>query len=95
MLKKNKNGFLSVAVRQKSSAGSEKNILTSVFKDLPPTTNTVNDFVWQNLERWPDKTATVRYISFAIFRLVVSVEKMSFFIWMLIFDEAKKNHWKL
>ncbi|XP_026730589.1 4-coumarate--CoA ligase 1-like [Trichoplusia ni] len=59
VLKKNKNGFLSVAVRQKSLAGSEKNILTSVFKDLPPTTNTVNDFVWQNLERWPDKTATV------------------------------------
>lgn len=65
VLKKHKNGFLSVAVRQKSSEGSEKNILTSVFKDLPPTCNTVNDFVWQNLERWPDKTAMVRSYSFS------------------------------
>ncbi|KAJ8719767.1 hypothetical protein PYW08_011942 [Mythimna loreyi] len=45
--------------RQKSSYPPEKNLLTSAFKDLPVTGYTANDFVWQNLDRWPDKTATV------------------------------------
>lgn len=61
VLNKQKNGFISTTVRQKSSIGPEKNILTSVFKDLPATNYTVNDFVWQHLDRWPDKTATVSY----------------------------------
>ncbi|KAG6459996.1 probable 4-coumarate--CoA ligase 3 [Manduca sexta] len=38
---------------------NETNLLTSVFKALPVTNYTVNDFVWQNLDKWPDKTATV------------------------------------
>ncbi|XP_021201542.3 uncharacterized protein LOC110384553 [Helicoverpa armigera] len=58
VLNKQKNGMSFAAVRQNSSA-PEKNILTSVYKDLPATSSTVNDFVWHNLDRWPDKTATV------------------------------------
>ncbi|XP_073946391.1 uncharacterized protein isoform X2 [Choristoneura fumiferana] len=44
------------AVRHSSS---EQKILTSVYKDLPKVNYTINDFIWQNLDRWPDKTATV------------------------------------
>ena len=60
------SGFITTVVRQKSSNAPEKNILTSVFKDVPPSSYTANDFVWQNLDRWPDKTATVSF--FYLFR---------------------------
>lgn len=58
VLNKQKNGLIT-AVRQKSISAPEKNILTSVFKDIPANGYTANDFVWQNLDQWPDKTATV------------------------------------
>lgn len=38
---------------------TDSKILTSVYKDISYNHSTVNDFVWQNLDRWPDKTATV------------------------------------
>ncbi|CAB3255926.1 unnamed protein product [Arctia plantaginis] len=56
---KQRRGFISVAFRQNSTRKHENNILKSVYKDLPVTNYTVNDFVWENLDRWPDKTATV------------------------------------
>ncbi|CAH0686109.1 unnamed protein product [Spodoptera exigua] len=59
VLNKKKNGIVSIVVRQKSSNTPEKKVLTSAFKDIPMTSYTANDFVWQNLDRWPDKTATV------------------------------------
>ncbi|KAI5646206.1 AMP-binding enzyme domain-containing protein [Phthorimaea operculella] len=48
-----------VSFRQKATAESEKNILKSVYKDVPNTNYTLTDFVWMNLDRWPDKTAVV------------------------------------
>ncbi|XP_063385012.1 uncharacterized protein LOC134671166 isoform X2 [Cydia fagiglandana] len=48
---------LKLVIRNNSTL--EKNILTSVFKDIPKVNYTVPEFVWQNLDRWPDKTATV------------------------------------
>ncbi|XP_063625091.1 uncharacterized protein LOC134796798 [Cydia splendana] len=48
---------LKLAIRNNSTL--EKNILKSVFKDIPKVNYTVPEFVWQNLDRWPDKTATV------------------------------------
>lgn len=62
VINKQNHGFLSTVVRLKSSNAPEKNILTSVYKDIPVTGYTANDFVWQNLDRWPDKTATVSYL---------------------------------
>lgn len=56
MLKTHKYATATSSIRQKTV---EKNILTSVYKDIPVTNMTINDFVWQNLDRWPDKTATV------------------------------------
>lgn len=41
------------------STKSEPNILKSVYNDIPKLKSTINDFVWQNLDRWPDKTAVV------------------------------------
>ncbi|XP_026332499.1 4-coumarate--CoA ligase 1-like isoform X2 [Hyposmocoma kahamanoa] len=49
----------SVAVRHKSSKSEEKYLLTSVYKDVQVTNDLISDFVWQNLDRWPEKTATV------------------------------------
>ncbi|XP_047521268.1 4-coumarate--CoA ligase 2-like isoform X2 [Pieris napi] len=37
---------------------TDSKILTSVFKDLEDSNHTINEFVWQNLDRWPDKTLT-------------------------------------
>lgn len=48
---------VAASVRLKST---ESNILKSKYKDIKLECKTVNDFVWQNLDRWPDKTATVR-----------------------------------
>lgn len=48
---------LKLAIRNNSTL--EKNILTSPFKDIPKVNYTVPEFIWQNLDRWPDKTATV------------------------------------
>ncbi|XP_075976989.1 uncharacterized protein LOC142977138 [Anticarsia gemmatalis] len=53
-----RKGIISTTIRQKSSS-TESNILKSVYNELPVTNYTLNDFVWQNLDRWPDKTATV------------------------------------
>ncbi|CAH0727178.1 unnamed protein product, partial [Brenthis ino] len=38
---------------------TEANILKSIHKDIKVTNQTVRDFTWQNLDRWPDKTCTV------------------------------------
>ena len=38
---------------------TEANILKSIHKDVKVTNQTVWDFAWQNLDRWPDKTFTV------------------------------------
>lgn len=42
--------------RQKST---EANILKSVHKDFETQHQTIRDFAWHNLDRWPDKTLTV------------------------------------
>ncbi|XP_052742116.1 uncharacterized protein LOC112048455 [Bicyclus anynana] len=45
------------ASRQNST---EANIQKSIYKQIEgPNHITVNDFAWQNLDRWPDKTLTV------------------------------------
>lgn len=54
-----KNVGMASTVAASKQKSCEPNILTSVYKDIPVTNYTVNDFVWQNLDRWPDKTATV------------------------------------
>ncbi|KAM3960213.1 uncharacterized protein ACR2FA_005696 [Aphomia sociella] len=46
-------------VEQKRTLSAESNILTSVYKSLPPSNDTICDFVWQKMDKWPDKTATV------------------------------------
>ncbi|XP_045773972.1 4-coumarate--CoA ligase 1-like isoform X1 [Maniola jurtina] len=39
---------------------TEANILKSVYQEVEGVNHiTVNDFAWQNLDRWPDKTLTV------------------------------------
>ncbi|XP_059062849.1 uncharacterized protein LOC131855586 [Achroia grisella] len=38
---------------------AEKNLLTSVYDDIPHSNDTVSEFVWKTMDRWPDKTATV------------------------------------
>ncbi|KAJ2951630.1 hypothetical protein O0L34_g13788 [Tuta absoluta] len=48
-----------LSIRQKTTAESEKNILKSIYRDIPNTNYTLTDFVWMNLDRWPDKTAAV------------------------------------
>lgn len=58
---KSKNFPTTSTLRNKTSnVGDEKNIIRSVYKDIPTLNCSVNDFVWHNLDRWPDKTATVR-----------------------------------
>lgn len=47
---------LSTAIRLNNT---DAKILTSVFKEIKTPYTSVNDFVWQNLDRWPDKTAVV------------------------------------
>lgn len=64
-------GSLSASTAAASKQNNyEPNILTSVFKDIPVTNYTVNDFVWQNLDRWPDKTATVSTLDKIYFLLI-------------------------
>ncbi|CAH2041108.1 unnamed protein product, partial [Iphiclides podalirius] len=53
------NKILSTQCIKLSSSKSEPNILKSVYNDIPKINGTINDFVWQNLDRWPDKTAVV------------------------------------
>ncbi|XP_050344121.1 uncharacterized protein LOC126769404 [Nymphalis io] len=38
---------------------TDANILKSVYKDFELSCQTVRDFAWKNLDRWPDKTLTV------------------------------------
>ncbi|CAH2090532.1 unnamed protein product [Euphydryas editha] len=38
---------------------TEANILKSVHKDIVTSHQTIRDFAWHNLDRWPDKTLTV------------------------------------
>lgn len=59
LIKKHKIAAASVTARHQSSVSEENNLLKSVYKDVPVTNDLVTDFVWQNLDRWPDKTATV------------------------------------
>lgn len=59
LIKKHKIASTSVTVRHKSSESEEKNLLRSAYKDIQVTNDLISDFVWQNLDRWPDKTATV------------------------------------
>ncbi|XP_049875372.1 uncharacterized protein LOC126373310 [Pectinophora gossypiella] len=51
--------FAAATSFRQSSSDSEKNIVKSPFKSVPENNYTVNDFVWLNLDRWPDKTAMV------------------------------------
>lgn len=69
VLNKQKSGFVSIAIRPKSSNAPEK-VLTSAFKDIQVNSYTANDFVWQNLDRWPDKTATVSIFIFSLFYFI-------------------------
>ncbi|VVC96528.1 unnamed protein product [Leptidea sinapis] len=38
---------------------TDSKVLKSVFKDIEDVNYTINQFVWQNLDKWPDKTFTV------------------------------------
>lgn len=73
LIKKHKIVAASASTRHKSSASEEKNILRSVYKDVPVTNDLISDFVWQNLDRWPDKTATVSVLLYVsvIYQLLV------------------------
>lgn len=62
-IKKHKLAATSVGVCHKSSVSEEKNLLGSVYKDISITNDLISDFVWQNLDRWPDKTASVSAFS--------------------------------
>ncbi|XP_052749617.1 uncharacterized protein LOC113512676 [Galleria mellonella] len=48
-----------MAVGRKSTLSTESNVLSSVYDDIPISNDTLCDFVWQRMDRWPDKTATV------------------------------------
>ncbi|XP_013184562.2 uncharacterized protein LOC106130295 [Amyelois transitella] len=54
-----KQGVATTVSIRHGSSSTESNILKSVYRDIPMTNETLCDFVWQNLDRWPDKTATV------------------------------------
>lgn len=73
ILNKPRVSTVSIGIRKKST---ENNILTSVYKDIPVSNYTVNDFVWQNLDRWPDKTATVS--SFYVYACLLRHKKKWF-----------------
>ncbi|XP_048483308.1 4-coumarate--CoA ligase 1 [Plutella xylostella] len=45
------------------TAKDDTNVVRSPYKDIPTLNCTANDFIWQNLDRWPDKTATVCAVS--------------------------------
>ncbi|XP_041981331.1 4-coumarate--CoA ligase 1-like [Aricia agestis] len=51
-----KRRILPVAYRGNSS---DANILKSNLKDIKVPNLTIDEYVWQNLDRWPDKTSTV------------------------------------
>lgn len=70
LIKKHKLAATSVAVRHTSSKTEEKNLLTSVYKDVSVTNDLISDFVWQNLDRWPEKTATVSALLFYLFSTI-------------------------
>lgn len=72
--RKHKNIAITSSIRQNSN-NSESNILKSVFKDIAPTNYTVNDFVWLNLDRWPDKTAVVSFLNnyITLFLLIYNI----------------------
>ncbi|KPJ04598.1 4-coumarate--CoA ligase-like 7 [Papilio xuthus] len=57
-LKKQMQVLLTQSIKL-SSVKNEPNILKSVYEDIPPVNSTINDYIWQNLDRWPDKTAVV------------------------------------
>ncbi|XP_013145665.1 PREDICTED: 4-coumarate--CoA ligase 1-like [Papilio polytes] len=57
-LKKQMQVLLTQSIKL-SSVKNEPNILKSVYEDIVPINSTINDYIWQNLDRWPDKTAAV------------------------------------
>lgn len=63
ILKKYKIPMVFTGTKQKST---KSNILTSVYKDVPVSNLTINDFVWQNLDKWPNKFATVSNINYSL-----------------------------
>lgn len=63
-LKKQMQVLLTQSIKL-SSVKNEANILKSVYEDIAPINSTINDYIWQNLDRWPDKTAAVSYFYYA------------------------------
>lgn len=59
ILNKQRKGVISTTLRLRSATSGENNILKSVYEELPLPKGTINDFIWQNLDRWHDKIATV------------------------------------
>lgn len=57
VLKKSSN-FARVAVRS-SSCWTQEKIIKSPYKDVEIPNCTIYDYVWNNLEKWPERTAAV------------------------------------
>lgn len=49
----------SIFVRKQSAWGADK-IVKSPYQNVEIPNMTVNDYVWQNLDRWPERTVSVR-----------------------------------
>lgn len=63
--------------RQKST---EANILKSVHKDFETQHQTIRDFAWHNLDRWPDKTLTVSTAIYFFYFIFTSVNENQYFL---------------
>lgn len=55
--------FACVGVRRNSGWTQEKTV-KSPFKGVELPNLTLNDYIWQNLDKWPERTASVSIFNF-------------------------------
>lgn len=48
-----------ISSRALSSCWTNENIIKSPYKDVVIPNVTLHDYVWENLDRWPERTAAV------------------------------------
>ncbi|XP_038212488.1 4-coumarate--CoA ligase 1-like [Zerene cesonia] len=59
LIKYNKSSKCSIMCVRQNSVWTNDGIIKSPFKDIQIPNCTVYDYVWQNLERWPERTMSV------------------------------------
>lgn len=50
---------ISLSSRKHSSVWTADNIVKSPYRDIEIPNRTITEYIWETMERWPDKTALV------------------------------------